>query len=207
MESTSPFSMKVQMPSTRSTKPWPPASTTPAAFSAGNWLGVLASETCAASRPCRTSAWMSRTPSATRRESSFEKSSSTVGSVPCTGFDIAVQAAAAPDSAAWASVSAVSMRRPATASRKPWKYCAMIAPELPRAPSSAASATWSIRSSTRRSGLVAVASRMVLKVNAMLVPVSPSGTGKTLMRLRYSRRWKTWPMPAESARRRRRASR
>src|SRR6056297_3274629 len=81
----------------------------------------------------------------------------------------------------------------------PWKYCAMMAPELPRAPSRAASAISS--SNPGMPPRVPPRSRLptLFKVNIRLVPVSPSGTGNTLMRLSSSRRVCTWVMPAISA--------
>ncbi len=188
------------MPSSRSTKPCAPASTTPACFSTGSSSGVLANDSCARARALVNSARRSVSPPSAASHRAAAKSSRTVGSVPGTGSDIAVQDCSAPRRQANARPAASTRTRSASASRQPWKNCAMMAPELPRAPSSAASVMRPRISGKSRWSASSRASRMDLNVKAMLVPVSPSGTGKTLMRSMYSRRPNRCRIPASITR-------
>ena len=115
----SPFSTKSQIPSSRSTNPWPPASTTPACFKTGSSSGVWASDSLALTRPYSSISRISLTPCRDLLSSAMEKSSSTVGSVPATGSDMAVHAAFAPALLAVASASAVIKGLSSMASLKP----------------------------------------------------------------------------------------
>src|SRR4030066_1016391 len=65
-----------------------------------------------------------------------------------------------------------------------WRNWAKMSPELPRAPERAASAI--DRRVVFRDLLTTAVSAIERMVAARLVPVSASGTGKTLIRLRYS---------------------
>ena len=69
-------------------------------------------------------------------------------------------------------------------SANPTKNWARIEPEFPRAPFNEASATASATLETRLLLLDFVSSEMVARTKVMLVPVSPSGTGNTLILLR-----------------------
>ncbi len=60
-----------------------------------------------------------------------------------------------------------------------------MTPELPRAPMSADSATMELMRPMELSGVAEVEATMDFMVPAMLLPVSPSGTGNTLMALRW----------------------
>src|SRR6056297_706847 len=151
------------MPSSRSTKPWPPASTTPASRSTASFSGVVANDLCAALRARLNSLRISRTPCSTPSTIASPKSSSTVGMVPATGLDMADQAAAAP-----ALEAAASWRASSSCATRVRRL------DLSRCPT-------------------------LLRVNIRLVPVSPSGTGNTLMRLSRSRRDWTFAMPEISA--------
>src|SRR4026209_1688309 len=82
---------------------------------------------------------------------------------------------------------AVAMPRLPSASVNPRRKWASIMPELPRAPSTAARAiVWAV-SESGASPSALRASATARRVRVMLGPVSPSGTGNTLMRLISSR--------------------
>ena len=82
-------------------------------------------------------------------------------------------------------VLAVSL--PSRASEKPRRKWASIIPELPRAPSTAPRAAVRAVSGSDASPSARRASATERSVSEKLVPVSPSGTGKTLIRLISSR--------------------
>src|SRR6056297_121349 len=189
------------MPATISTKPWAPASTTPALRSTSSWWVVSASALRAASRPPPSRLGKSifgMWPSCSR---SLEANAATTDRmVPSRGSESASLAYSEPTATARAKASGVMRGTSTAASLTPWKNWASIAPELPRAPSSMASAT---RMSTRLAGSSSApcsAPRTADSVSARLVPVSPSATGNTLMR--FSRSWftSTRCTPALSAR-------
>ena len=69
----------------------------------------------------------------------------------------------------------------------PRKSCARMSPLLPRAPSSAARAMLLTVSAKVEAGCASSCSSMLRRVNSMLVPVSPSGTGNTLRAFRTLR--------------------
>src|SRR5688572_24284052 len=75
----------------------------------------------------------------------------------------------------------------ASSSLKPRRKWASIIPELPRAPSTAARAMVRAVSGSGASPSARRASATARRVRLKLVPVSPSGTGKTLIRLISSR--------------------
>ena len=98
--------------------------------------------------------------------------------VPSVGFMTALYASFFPSSNAWAMASVSASRLPFTDLEKPRKKRASIAPELPLAERSTASAALVAHSETLSfSGSI---SRTAPRVRLMLVPVSPSGTGNTL---------------------------
>src|SRR3954466_1321106 len=82
---------------------------------------------------------------------------------------------------------ASAVGRSPSASVKPRRKCASIIPELPRAPSTAARAMVRAVSGSEASPSARRASATARRVKVKLVPVSPSGTGKTLIRLISSR--------------------
>ena len=82
---------------------------------------------------------------------------------------------------------AVAVARSPSDSVKPRRKCASIIPELPRAPSTAARAMVRAVSGSDASPSARRASATARRVRLKLVPVSPSGTGKTLIRLISSR--------------------
>ena len=124
----------------------------------------------------------------------------TVRIVPSWGSANASRAYLAPNCIALAKDSGVILSTPAAPSLSPWKNWANITPEFPRAPSRAASATSASISSTRGCTFCAVLSIIDVSVKAILVPVSPSGTGNTLILLRYSCLESTLFAPATKAR-------
>ena len=129
------------MPATSSTKPSAPASTTLARRSISSFSGVASSDTRAAASALRNSSRKSSAPACAAAAAAPAKSAITVRIVPSRGSasdSRAYVAPAAMASANWAVVRAASV---AARSPTPSRNCARIAPELPRAPSSAASAT------------------------------------------------------------------
>ena len=103
----------------------------------------------------------------------------TVRIVPSAGFVTALYAAAEASSSPAARLLGVTSVAPSTPRASPPMICERITPEFPRAPMSApcdmAASTAPAAGSAQRS-----ASSIVERiVRYMLVPVSPSGTGKT----------------------------
>src|SRR5580765_4111041 len=82
---------------------------------------------------------------------------------------------------------AVPFSLPSSASAKPRRKCASIIPEFPRAPRTAPRAAVRAVLSRGASPRARRASETERRVRLKLVPVSPSGTGKTLIRLISSR--------------------
>src|SRR3954466_579537 len=82
---------------------------------------------------------------------------------------------------------ASAVGRSPSASVKPRRKWASIIPEFPRAPSTAARAMVRAVSGSEASPSARRASATARRVKLKLVPVSPSGTGKTLIRLISSR--------------------
>ena len=106
--------------------------------------------------------------------------------------------------------SPMSPREPMTRPRpslKPSRKWESIIPELPRAPSTDAWATVRVTSGRGASPRRCSASTMDFSVNVKFVPVSPSGTGKTLMRFSSSRLAPTHAAAARIERRSRGPSR
>src|ERR671925_75963 len=82
---------------------------------------------------------------------------------------------------------AVATERSPRDSLKPRRKCASIIPELPRAPSTAARAMVRAVSGSGAAPSARRAAATARSVRLKLVPVSPSGTGKTLIRFISSR--------------------
>ena len=200
------------MPATITVRAWPPASTTPLSRRTGSSSGPRltdASPACSArSSTSAISAFCTAgSPSAPRRVSPMcarsvatlvAMSRRTVRIVPSTGWrtDAYARCAARAIAAPISTGSTSSPGRLMSSSAAPRMSCDRITPELPRAPSSAARATESTissrpMSSIRRSPSAARRSSSAStarSVSAMLSPVSPSATGKTLRSLISPRR-------------------
>ena len=161
--------------SSNNMKPAPPASTTPASFKTGNRSGVRSSDNRPASRAARNVA-PSVAPDAADALAASLASRTTVKIVPSIGLSTAWYAEA--DAALRASANSVAVL-PALAESlpdSPRRICDKMTPELPRAPmSDPCEMAWQVGSipGPAWSSSATTASR----VRAMLVPVSPSGTG------------------------------
>ncbi len=95
-----------------------------------------------------------------------------------------------------AAASRASLEKALARPRNQW---AMMTPLLPLAPRMLASAA-SLETSPRcGSSMARTAAAVAERDSAMLVPVSPSGTGNTLMRLICSRVCRTQSAPATMA--------
>jgi hypothetical protein len=194
------------MPSSRYTKACAPASTTPAFASTFICRGVLASALCASVSDSGRRSAKSSTSSA-RFETCRDQSRMTERIVPSTGRAIALQADSPARTTAAPKSRVVTRGLSGRPSENPQKNCARIAPELPRAPPTASSARAFDISRTWRWRLREIPAAIFWSVEATLVPVSPSGTGKTLILFRASARSPTNRAPAITARERRRPSR
>ena len=101
--------------------------------------------------------------------------------VPSVGFITALYAAATPRDSAFAMSLASAVSLPSRPLEKPLNNSERMTPEFPLAPRSNAEAAFLETCSTVGSSLSVSSSRLAaLIVIDMLVPVSPSGTGKTL---------------------------
>ena len=163
--------------------PAPPASTTPASFSTGNNSGVLANASRPASRATRN--MRSKLPPLEAAATAASAvSRTTVRMVPSTGFNTASYEAtlalfnASANCAGLASPPSTP-RNLATSPRITWLK---ITPLFPRAP---INDPWAMASQVPPMSADAPSSSFTTasKVRAMLVPVSPSGTGYTFRRL------------------------
>ena len=167
------------MPATSSTKPSAPASTTLARRSISSFSGVASSETraaasaCAEQRPEVADARARRGRGRVReiRDHREDRALARLG-----------ERFARVGGAAGQRIRELRRRRASAAcaarSPTPSRNCARIAPELPRAPSSAASATRVRSWPACGSGFARSAASTACSVSARFVPVSPSGTGK-----------------------------
>ena len=160
-------------------KPCPPASTTPAFFRTGFRLTVFASASSPAaialmktssSECCFFAAVVAA--SAARRE--------TVRIVPSAGFMTALYAASTPSVRAAANPAASAVSIPFMRFEIPLKSRESITPEFPLAPLSIAEAVVFAASPTVCASLARRSFAAFPIVMPMFVPVSPSGTGKTL---------------------------
>ena len=187
------------MPSSRYTKPCAPASTTPAFCRAFICLGVFSRETFAAFSDSG-----SRTPksliSCARSATWRAQSRMTVRIVPSTGRAIAEYADSPARTTAAPKPPVVTRGASGRPSENPQKNWARIAPELPRAPPTAWSATSSTSPGRARWRTREIPAAIFCSVEATFVPVSPSGTGNTLILLSASARSATKWAPAIIAR-------
>jgi len=127
--------------------------------------------------------------------------------VPSTGSSSAASSRSNPRRNAAASSWARTRTFPPMPSLNPSRKWESIIPELPRAPSTDAWATVRVTSGRGASPRRCSASTMDFSVSVKFVPVSPSGTGKTLMRFSSSRLAPTHAAAARIERRRRGPSR
>ncbi len=182
--------------------PDPPASTTPARASTGSCSGVWARASPARRRAPSSTSTRPAPPSATSAAPS-PAARATVWMVPSTGRRTACRAASLAAVRACDNTGADTSSAPASTPVKPRSSCERITPELPRAPMSEPWATaWHTsamagpppldegataaeeRLSEERSpwatsvpGTDCSSATTDSTVSAMLVPVSPSGTG------------------------------
>ena len=113
----------------------------------------------------------------------------TVSIVPSVGFITALYAPSTPFSSACTRSFASAVFLPCSALEKPRNSRLEITPELPRAPRSMALAvTCAAFSTVQSSGRFRSSVRAAPMVMPMLVPVSPSGTGKTFSSSTLARR-------------------
>ena len=105
----------------------------------------------------------------------------TVRIVPSVGFITDLYAPSTPASSAATMFSSVSCACPFKALEKPLKIRERITPELPLAPrSSAEAAVFATTPASTSSGRFLSSATLLPMVIDIFVPVSPSGTGKTL---------------------------
>ena len=183
----------VERSASRSTsRPRPPASTTPASPSTSNCSGVFSSATTAAS-PAAVTACGSPSPAFAAFSTASPAAFSTETIVPLTSrppieatTSSTPRCSAAPSNAASMSRSSPpeSAAACAVTSAMPRRICDRITPELPRAPLSAPDdrAAAVLATSADFASVLASASAERM-VNSMLTPVSASATGNTLSRL------------------------
>ena len=152
---------------------------TPAFLSTGFWFTVSAR----ASLP----ALMAQSRQLSRLAPAFAASTAadaamreTVRMVPSAGFMTALYAASTPSCIAPANSCAPAVSRPLRRLEMPLKSRERITPELPRAPRSSAEATQSAAAAIVSNSFFLSSVAALSMVSAILVPVSPSGTGKTL---------------------------
>ena len=165
------------MPSKIRHSPFPPASTTPAFFSTGKSFGVSSS---AASAPrqmaAQTNSGSASSSNAIRPFSHATRA--TVRMVPSVGFITALYAASTPIASASTKSAPVAAAFPSKPFANPLKSRERITPELPRAPRSIADAAVFATSAALTLSNIPSSCAAALMVIDILVPVSPSGTGK-----------------------------
>ena len=138
--------------------------------------------------------------SAAARSAAPAASRATVRMVPSRGSSSDSYSRSEPWRTAAATSRVVALGRSPSDSANPRRKWASIIPELPRAPSTAARAMVRAVSGSGASPSARRASATARSVRLKLVPVSPSGTGKTLMRLISSRPAATQSAAAKSER-------
>ena len=163
---------------------------------------MRASDSRAVSRTATKASAKSPFPSAPLSSTAVEAESlTTVRIVPSTGLSTAASSERAPSVSADANSARVARARPFSPPENPSRNWDSIMPQLPRAPSSAdraaTAATWSTRRSRDLASSPATASRVRLR----LVPVSPSATGKTLIRFSSALHFRPLRHAASRARR------
>ena len=163
------------------TSPLPPASTTPAFLSTGRIFGVSARAAFAPSRPVSNTLTASVSPSFTALRAYSDAVRITVRIVPSVGFMTALYAEELPCSSAEAIAAPSASSRPLSPLEIPRNMSERITPELPLAPRSRPEATQLATAETLSLSSLTLTSREALvMVMDIFVPVSPSGTGKTL---------------------------
>ena len=174
--------MTDSIPFQTSTKPCPPASTTPAFLSTGSISGVCARASCALTRiSFHICAAVSCSSCAASCCACSPASLATVRMVPSVGFITALYAAVTPIDNAFAMSFASASCLPSKPLEKPRNSRERITPEFPLAPRSKAEAAFLATCSTVGSSRRVSSSRFAaLMVIDIFVPVSPSGTGNTL---------------------------
>ena len=161
--------------SSNSMKPAPPASTTPASLSTGNISGVRSRADLPATRAARSTP-TSDAPSCAAAWAPSAASRTTVRIVPSIGRNTDKYAAAEAALSASATFAPVPSRAPFSVPTSPRRIWLRMTPLLPRAPIrlpwlmalQVGSSPWSAPSSSATTAS---------SVRAILVPVSPSGTG------------------------------
>ena len=178
-------------PSMRIASPKPPASTTPFSLSTGSSSGVRWTESNAAAATRLERLLECRAASAAAARRLGRASLSTVSIVPSTGLRTAWKATVAErSSAVREQLRCRRVSAPSMPSHRPRRIWLRMTPELPRAPMSEPCVTaWQTSASVGVGGeLRRPRATTASIVSDMLVPVSPSGTGKTLSRLTSSLR-------------------
>ena len=173
------------IPLRTTTSPCPPESTTPASLRTGSISGVLESTYSACSIIIRIASSMSSVCDAISAALS-EIPLATVRIVPSFGFITALYAVSVALLVASASVSTVISVTPFISLVKPLKSCDKITPELPLAPLNEPDDIALERFSILGLAIELTSLAADIIVRVMLVPVSPSGTGKTLRSLIHS---------------------
>src|SRR5438876_2057953 len=189
------------MPSRRRTNPFAPASTTPARLSTASSSGVRWSDASARWTTRRTNTRRSRSPTAWSASAAVSRA--TVRMVPSTGSSSAPSRRSKPVRMPRARSQAPALSRLPMPSWRPSRNWESIMPELPRAPRTLAWAIAAVTSGRGASPRPRTACATARNVRHRLVPVSPSGTGKTLRRFSSSRPAATQSAAASRERRRR----
>ncbi len=164
--------------SNNTTRPRPPASTTPAFASTASCRGVSANATA----PARAAAITTSSSSSDGQSRAASAAAcSTDRTVPGTGLDTAAVASSSDRCRPLRKAEPVTRETSCTVSARPLSTCERITPEFPRAPARAPRASADSASPTVVRGDRSSASSADCIVCSRLVPVSPSGTGKTLI--------------------------
>ncbi len=164
----------------RSSNPRPPASTTPASRSTGSSSGVRSTAVRAAAAACSSRPSSVVSPSARARSTDSAAMRTTVRMVPSTGRSTASYAASAARRRPATTSGACTTSSGANVSARPRRIWLRITPEFPRAPMSdpCEIAVHTARIPVAESASAPSSSPTTdSSVSAMLVPVSPSGTG------------------------------
>ena len=173
------------MPSNITDSPCPPASTTPASRSTASIVGVL--ETAlSASSPTRPSISPIDCPSDSDSAAARAIQSITVSIVPSTGSATALYAAVLASARAFDNSAVPSVSEPSRPTASPLKNWERMMPLLPLASIIAARDITAAASPAERPPEPSSAFTTASSVRNMFVPVSPSGTGKTLSELMTS---------------------
>ena len=167
-------------------RPCPPESTTPACFKTGNISGVCSNTSSAYLMTSSKKTVKSWHPSSASSRALWLAPFATVRMVPSLGFITALYAVSTAFSLASARSATVSSSNSLIDLVKPLKSWDKITPEFPRAPRKEPEeiALQMDAISISPSADTSLAAAMMVKV--ILVPVSPSGTGKTFKSLIHS---------------------